>query len=225
MKKNTALIFGYNEYTLEVEKNIQSEYENIYIFTLASDGKDSFDLSDNWDDLSEKVNIDECIAFCILEDTAENIFLTISLRDTFKDLNIVALSEDKESADKLILAGASRVIPTTQTTANVIVDMLEKPIATKVLHEILYEKSNLKIAQIKIEDHTIFDGKYPTNIEWSRDHGIIVLSVVHEDMSSEFIYSSKAKHHIVKSGDVFVVVGYDEDIKEFEKLIGTKCEA
>lgn len=224
MKRKVALIFGYNEYAFEIEKNIKSEYDEIHIFKLNEEGENSFDLSDNWDDLSEKVNIHECIAFCILEDMAENIFLTISLRDTFADLTIIALSEDKESTDKLTLAGATRVLPTTQTTANVIVDMLEKPIVTEVLHNILYEKSTLKIAQVKIEDHTMFDGKYPTDIEWSRDHGIIVISVVHKDMSSDFIYSSKAKHHIVKSGDIFVVVGYEEDIKAFEKLIGAQCE-
>ena len=223
MKKN-ALIFGLNEYTIEIEKNIASDFENVYIFKLGEDGENSFDLSDNWDDLSDRVDIDESVAFCILEDMAENIFLTISLRDTFKDLTIVALAQDKESADKLTLAGATRALPTTQTTANIIVEMLEKPIVTEVLHNILYEKSDLKIAQIKIEDHTAFDGKYPSDIEWSRDHGIIVISVVHEDMSGEFIYSSKAKHHIIKSGDFFVVVGYEQDIKDFEKLIGNKCE-
>lgn len=224
MKKKVALIFGFNEYTFEIEKNIKSEYDAVHIFKLNEEGENNFDLGDNWDDLNEKVNIKECIAFCILEDMAENIFLTISLRDTFSDLTIVALSDDIESADKLRLAGATRVLPTTQTTANVIVDILEKPIVTEVLHGILYEESALKIAQVKIEDNTVFDGKYPTDIEWSRDHGIIIISVVHEDMSSEFIYSSKAKHHIIKSGDIFVVVGYDADIKAFEKLIGTKCE-
>lgn len=223
MKKN-ALIFGLNEYTIEIEKNITSDFENIYIFKLGEDGENSFDLGDNWDELSSKVDIDDSVAFCILEDTAENIFLTISLRDAFEDLTIVALAQDKESADKLTLAGATRALPTTQTTANIIVEMLEKPIVTEVLHSILYEKSDLKIAQIKIEDHTVFDGKYPADIEWSRDHGIIVISVVHEDMSGEFIYSSKAKHHIIKSGDIFVVVGYDQDIKDFEKLIGSRCE-
>jgi len=224
MKEHNALIFGYNDYTFEIEKNISSEYKNIEIFKLAQDGENSFDLSDNWDDLSKRFDISDCVAFCILEDMAENIFLTISLRDTFKDLIIVALAQDKESSDKLTLAGATRVLPTTQTTANVIVEILEKPIITEVLHDILYEKSALTIAQIKIEDHTVFDGKYPSDIEWSRDHGIIVISVVHEDMTREFIYSSKAKHHIIKSGDVFVVIGYKEDIKEFEKLIGTKCD-
>jgi Trk K+ transport system NAD-binding subunit len=222
--QNNALIFGYNDYTFEIEKNISSNYKNIYILKLGEDGDDGFDLGDNWDNLRNKVDINDCVAFCILEDMAENIFLTISLRDAFKNLTIVALAQDKESADKLSLAGATRVLPTTQTTANVIVEMLEKPIVTHVFHDILYEKSALKIAQIKIEDHTIFEGKYPTDIEWSTKHGIIVISVVHKDMGSEFIYSAKARHHVINSGDIFVVVGYEHDIKEFEKLIGRKGE-
>ena len=39
MNKNTALIFGYNEYTFEIEKNIKSVYEHIYILKLGPDGK------------------------------------------------------------------------------------------------------------------------------------------------------------------------------------------
>ncbi len=222
--QNIALIFGHNDYSIEIEKNIKSQYKNIYIFELDEDSENSFDLSDDWDKLSERFDIDDCVAFCVLEDIAENIFLTISLRDSFKNLTIIALAQDTESSNKLSLAGASRVLPTTQTTASIIVEILEKPIVTEVLHNILYEQSALKIAQIKIEDHSIFDGNYPSDIEWSRDHGIIVISVVHEDGNREFIYSSKAKHHIIKSGDTFVVVGYEQDIKDFEKLIGVRCD-
>ncbi|WP_415398171.1 TrkA C-terminal domain-containing protein [Sulfurimonas sp. CS5] len=220
MFESNALIFGLNDFTSEIEKNIASNYKNIHILELAKDGENGFDLSDNWDHLKEKVDINDSVAFCVLEDMAENIFLTISLRDTFKDLIIVALAQDKESSDKLKLAGATRILPTTQTTANVIVEMLEKPIVTEVLHEILYEKSSLKIAQIKIGKNSSFEGRHPADVEWDTVHGIIVISVVHEDMSREFIYSSKSKHHLIKSGDIFVVVGYENDIKEFEKLIG-----
>jgi Trk K+ transport system NAD-binding subunit len=235
MKYKNALIFGYNEYAFEIAKNISSHYENIHIFKLDENTRvvnkentkyevSSFDLTDDWDDLLEKVDINESVAFCTLEDMAENIFLTISLRDTFKDLSIIALAKDKESLDKLILAGASRVLPTVSTTANIIVEMLEKPIVTEVLHNILYEKSDLKIAQIKIENQDMFQAKYPADIDWSSEHGIIVISIVHEDMTSEFIYASKEKHHVIRSGDIFVVVGYAQDIKNFEKLIGGKCE-
>ncbi len=235
MKHKNALVFGYNEYAFEIVKNITSSYKNIHIFKLEEntsvvDKKNttyevsSFDLTDNWDEIEEKINIDECVAFCTLEDMAENIFLTISLRDSFKDLSIIALAKDKESATKLKLAGASRVVPLTQTTANVIVEMLEKPIVTEVLHSILYEQSDLQIAQIKVENYHLFKEKYPAEIDWSKEHGIIVVSVVGENDFTEFIYSAKAKHHPIKNGDIFIVVGYEKDIINFEKIIGSRCE-
>ena len=235
--KVSALIFGYNDYASQIAKNVQHKYSEITIFKLKDsvDEKlekleqfnvEKFDLSDEWKEFSQTHNIQESVAFCVLEDDAENIFLTISLRAEFKDLNIIAMSKNKESANKLSMAGANKVIPLVQTTASIISDMLDKPIVTEILHNILYEKSDLKVAQIEIKEHECFEGKYPSDIEWSRSHGIIVLSVTHEDGSSEFIYSSKAKHHAIKKGDVFVVVGYDKDIKDFEELIGAKrCQS
>ena len=229
--KVSALIFGYNDYASEIAKNVSHKYKDITIFRLHSDdfraslseyNNEKFDLSDEWADLGDKYDIKESVAFCVLEDNAENIFLTISLRAAFEDLTIIALSSNKESANKLTMAGANKVLPLVQTTASIISDMLDKPIVTDVLHNILYGKSDLKVAEIEICENDSFDGKYPADIEWSRDHGIIVLSIIHKDGSSEFIYSSKAKHHAIQKGDVFVVVGYSADIKEFEILIGSK---
>jgi len=153
---------------------------------------------------------------------AENIFLTISLRANFKDLTIIALASNKESANKLKMAGASKVIPLVETTSDIITNMLEKPISNKILHSILYEESDLKIAQIKIDKESHFKDEQLTSIDWTRYNGIIVLSVMHKDMKSEFIYSSKAKHHIIEEGDILVVVGYEADIAEFENKIGSK---
>lgn len=233
MRKTTALLFGYNDYTLEIVKNISLYYENIEIFRLDENEKSvqnskykisRFDLSDDWDDLKSSVNLDECTAFCVLEDIAENIFLTISLRETFEELNIVALAEDKESADKLSLAGATRVIPTIQITANMIVEILEKPIITQVLHNILYEKSDLKIAQIRVDNIQKFEGIYPYDIDWGAEYNVLVLSVLREDMETEFVYSAKARHHHIKEGDVFVVVGYENNLREFEKIMGSRYD-
>lgn len=233
MKKIYALIFGYNEYAFEVADNILDKYQNIKIFKSDDNNKElenknnydisEFDLSDNWDELREDFDMDKSIAFCSLEDDAQNIFLTISLRASFSNLTIVALSKNKESANKLSLAGANKVIPLVQTTAGMISDMLEKPIVTSVLHNILYEKSKLKIAQVRV-DNNIFENKYPVDIKWNEKYGVIVLSVVQDDMSSAFIYSSKVKHHTIKKGDIFIIVGYEDDIINFEELIGGRCD-
>ena len=228
-KKSAALIFGHNEYSLEVAKNIGHKYKNISIFKLNSDDKleydkdydfKSFDFSDDWDELEESFDISDSIAFCMLEDDAQNMFLTISLRSTFENLTIFALSRNKESAAKLTMSGANKVIPVVQTTANIMADMLKKPLITEILHNILYEKSTLKVAELKIVDSSCFEGKYPSEVEWNTKYGIIVLFIVQEDGSQEFIYSSVAKHHKISSGDVFIVVGYKKDIEDFEKIIG-----
>jgi Trk K+ transport system NAD-binding subunit len=215
MQKKTALIFGDNEYSQEIAKNITDIYENIHIFSLDTKNDEySFDLSDNWCELKSKYDMKNCISFCTLEDMAENIFLTISLRDSFKDLHIVALAKDKESAHKLELAGASRVIPLIQTISNIIVDMLEKPIVTEILHNILYEKTDLQIVQVKISNETDLNLAYSYNL--------LVLFIIHEDMSKEFIYSSKVKHHTIESTDSCVVVGLKEDIIKYEQKLGVK---
>jgi len=228
MNKSSALIFGFNKYAIEILKNVEKEYDNVKIYSLnKEDTKNEeydishFDLSDNWKDIEDEVNIDKSIAFCILEETSENIFLTISLRASYEDLSIIAIASHKENANKLLMAGANKVIPLVETTADIITNMLENPISNTVLHDILYEKSELKIAQIKIGENSHFQDEELSSINWSHYNGIIVLSVMHQDMSSEFIYSSKAKRHIIKEGDVLVVVGYETDIKEFEKKIGS----
>jgi len=230
MKKSSALIFGNNEYGLEIAKNVTHKYKDITIFSLddisfSIDNSlgfnvEKFDLSDEWDDIKNKFDIEKSIVFCALNDEAKNIFLVISLRASFNNITIIALANNNEDANKLRMAGASKVIPIVETTADIITDMLKKPIITEVLHDILYENTSLKVEQIKVGNNSHFDGKYPADIQWSRDHGVIVLSIIHEDMSSEFIYSSKAKHHLIKSGDIFVAVGYENDLKEFEKLVG-----
>ena len=209
MKYTNALIFGTNDYAKEIARNIGKKYERVVMFAMKESEHpqeegaevESFDLSDEWGELANTYDMENTLAFCALEDDAQNIFLTISLRAAFAPLTLVALAKNKESASKLTMAGANKVIPVVQTTADMIVDILERPVVSNVLHGILYEKSNLKIVQIG---------------------GIIVLSVIHQGKAGEFIYSSKAKHHAIEKGDIFVVVGYEEDLKAFEKLIGSR---
>ncbi|MDP2892994.1 MAG: NAD-binding protein [Sulfurimonas sp.] len=234
MKNRIALIFGYNDYALEIAKNIVDSYNKIYIYSLQSEQDivknssefeiRSFDLSDKWDDINEFVDIKDSIAFCVLEDNAENIFLTISLRSSFSDLNIIALSNNKETASKLQMAGANRVIPLVQTTAEMIAEMMEKPIVKEVFHKILFESSTLKIAQIRINGTNSYIGKEIIELDWDKKYGVIALSIMYENMRNEFIYSSIIKNYRVKEGDSFVIVGYETDIKEFEKIVGSECD-
>ncbi|MDQ7067654.1 MAG: NAD-binding protein [Sulfurimonas sp.] len=217
MNKASALIFGHNKYGLEIAQNIKEKYKSIQLY---SQGKD-FDLSDDWSGLEDSIDIADSIAFCVLEDAAQNIFLTISLRAHFKDLVIVAIASNEENANKLTMAGANKVIPIVETAADIIASILELPISSKVLQSILFEENDLKIEQIQIGEGTSLVNKELQSIDWDLYKGVIVLSIMDKEMKNEFIYSSKVKHHILKSEDVLVVVGYERDLDAFKKLIGS----
>lgn len=228
MQDKVALVFGDNKYAWEIKEHVASKYANVRMFTqnevaVLDDKKtffEHFDLSDDWASIGASIDVEKSIAFCVLQDNAENIFLTISLRAYFENLTIIAIASNKENANKLSMAGATRVIPIVETTADIITNILQLPISNKVLHSILFEENDLKIAQIKIAKHCTIKDEEILSIDWSRYKGVIVLSLMHKDMKSEFIYASKIKHHILKEGDTLVVVGYLNDIEEFKQLIG-----
>jgi len=229
MSKTSALIFGFNKYALEIQSNVKTKYDSVKIYALAGQEvvgsevePELFDLGDEWSSIEKCIQEEESIAFCVLEDNAENIFLTISLRAHFKDLIIIAIASNNESANKLKMAGANKVIPLVETTADIISNVLERPISNRVLQSIIYEESLLKIEQVKIDNAAFFEDKHISDIDWSRYQGIIILSLMHQDMSHEFIYAAKLKKKPISNGDILVVAGFETDIQEFKKLIGSK---
>lgn len=232
MSKKITLVFGYNDYGLEIARNIYGRLDEVVLYSLTEEQNydepfalKQFDLSDNWDDLKASYNMDEVVIFCALRDEAKNIFLTISLHSAFPNTTLIALAKNKEDQNKLHMAGATKVIPIVETTANIIADMIKKPIMTDILHEILYEDGSLKLMQVEIHNAQHFHQQYPADINWSRDHGILVLSIIHPKTGKhEFIYSSKTKHHHIENGDVLIVAGYEKDIDNFKEFLGEKDE-
>lgn len=225
-----VIIFGYNEYAMEIAHKIRNEYRTLHIYVLEADNIEAvsnagfecslFDLSDDWDDITENYNPDELMIFSALEDDASNIFVTISLRASFEQITIIALAKDEESANKLKMAGANKVIPVIQTTANIIVGQLESPITSEVLHRILYENSNLKIAQIKVAANSKYVGKYLHDVRWNEVFGVIVLAVVDHEVSTSYIFTSRGQRHKLDPDDLLIVIGYEKDIQSFERVMG-----
>ena len=219
----TAFIFGNNEYTNEIYENISDIYDKIYVLTQNKDDVDKknnilyFDLSDEWDDLLELMIEETGVAFCVLDNDANNIFLTISLRARFENLYIVSLSTDDESSTKLKRAGATKVLPIVDITASVIFDIIEKPISSTMLHTIMYEKTNLKISQIYIGDKSNIVGKYLHDIDFTK---IIVVAVIDHNVNTEFIFTTQGHNHKLNIDDVLVIIGYDDDIINFKESIG-----
>ncbi|HZF69243.1 NAD-binding protein [Sulfuricurvum sp.] len=225
----SALVFGFNEYAKQIALQISGEYPSFAVFVMTEAEKTSarlagfeaelFDLSEDWKSIEERFNINELIVFCALDNDAENVFLTISLRATFENLPIIALAGDHESAEKMKSAGANKVMPILQITAGIISEMLEKPTVTEVLHDIFYEDSKLKIAQITVSKGSFVVGKHLHDIDWGNEYDVLVLAIVDFQLGATFSFTSRGHNHHIDPDDILVVIGYEDKIAAFSKAM------
>ena len=228
--KREIAIFGYGSYARNIAKNVKKTGAKLVVFVVDSDlyqhalrdGYEVYKIDMNYeiDIVSSLCDIDNLLVFCALHDDANNIFATISLRAVYQELPIIAIGSTHETALKLKNAGASKVIEKLQTVANIITDMIEKPIVTELMHDILYDESNLKIAQIYILEDSKYIGKYLDELNIQINHNIIVLGIVDKELSMDLSFTTKGSHHCITDSDILVVIGYDEDITLFKEHIG-----
>jgi len=230
MRYPSAIVFGFNEYAKQIALKVAGEYDSFAVFVkdtaersaaqAAGFTTEMFDLSEDWHTIEERFVPEKLIVFCALDNDAENVFLTISLRSTFENLQVIALAQDSESAAKLKSAGADKVMAKQQITANVITEMLEKPTVTHVLHDILYDNGPLKITQITVPADSFLVGKYLHDIDWERTYDVVVLAIVDHQLSTTFSFTSKGHNHHIDPDDLLIVVGYEDKIAALSKEIG-----
>ncbi|MDX9965711.1 potassium transporter TrkA [Sulfuricurvum sp. IAE1] len=232
MRKKGAIVFGFNEYAKEIAMQIAPEYSSFVVYVMNDTEKASaetrgfeteiFDLSEEWRSIEERFDPDSLIVFCALDNDAENVFLTISLRSVFEDLTIIALAQDNESAAKLKSAGANKVLATQQITAGIIDEMLEKPTVREVLHDILYENSALKIVQLAVPEGSFLVGKHLYDIDWAGEYDVLVLAIVDQELSATFSFTSKGHNHHIDPHDLLIVAGYEDKIAALSDAMGEK---
>lgn len=228
MKMYDVVVFGYNEFAKEIVHQVRETNRSVVIYALKEahieeaekDGIDvkAFDLDDGWDDFKE-YKMKETLFICALEDDASNVYLTIGLRDALKDVRLVALASTQEHASKLRLAGANKVISKLQVTADVIIEVLEKPIVTRIIQEILQERSDLNTVQITLEEGSPLLGRSLYAVSLQQERELIVLAVVDEQLQTHFIFTSKGHNHMLKAGDILVVIGYDGPVEKLTRRV------
>jgi voltage-gated potassium channel len=225
----SAAVFGFNEYSQQIARHVRNIYQDFALFVMTQEEEKAafqagflvelVDLSDDWTRIEEHFDVKSLIVFCALANDSENVFLTISLRAQFDKLHIVALAQDNESATKMKSAGANKVLPSLEIAANVISDMLEKPIVTKVLDDVLYKDGLLNIIEIEVPKHSDFVGKYLHDIHFKSEYDVILLAIVDHEVGTTFSFASKGHNHHIDPHDVFVVIGYQDKLDALKHAI------
>lgn len=229
MKQMYAAVFGYNAYSKEVIKNIKDYYHTVGVFVLSDDEliaarndevvAQKCDLSDDWRMIEERFDVEQLVVFCTLMDDAHNVFLIISLRSIFEKLSIVALAQNNESMLKVKSAGANKVMPILQIAASIIGDILVKPIVTTVLHDVLYEDSDLSVMEMEVSHTSALCGTLLYDTHFKRDFDVVLLAIVDHEMGATFSFASHGHNHHIDGGDILVAIGYQEKLERLKRYV------
>lgn len=163
--------------------------------------------------------------FCFLEMDSENVFLTLSARALDKNLTIISVVNRPESAEKLLAAGATKIIDPFEICSNKAYQLLNKPSITWILDEVVFGRADLNMAEVNIPEHSSLDQSYASELYLNEKYNLFLIGVVDKELGDKLYFSLGEQDHKLDAGDILVVLGSNRDIRKFKKEIGVINDA
>lgn len=227
MKK--IAVFGYNRLSFDAVSRLDQRLHDILIIetdssliTLAEEKgfkTASIDFRSDEDLKSIGIGHSIDIIFCFLSDDSENVFLTLSARALDKNLNIITIAESAQSAEKLIAAGANKIIDPYQMCGQKIFDLIIKPDITQLLDHTLFGRYDIHIAEINIPEGSQFDNTYLSELTQNGQHNLVILGIVDKELGEDLHFIIGETKHKLDAGDIIVVLGPSREINAFKKKL------
>jgi len=168
------------------------------------------------------IGVDINYLFCFFAADSDNVFLTISARALDKNLNIIATVDEPDSADKLLAAGANKIIGPYEISGRKPFEILTKPEITHILDQSVYRRHTLNIAEIEIPENSWLENRKTSELKLNERHNLLLLGVVDKEIGDQLHFAVGDKEYVLNAGDVLVVMGPAKEIKAFkDELIVT----
>lgn len=233
MSKHKIAIFGYGNHGKFIAKGLA---EDGFKVTIVESDKDFYEDAKNngfdnvlfadvtKDSELKKMKLESFEQLvCVMDDEHLNVFLTLSLRSLYMDSYILSISDSLNVTKKLQMAGANKVIDLYEVSANKIYNLLDRPVATKLLEEFVHNNSGITFKEMQIPPYSFLDGKMADSVDFSK-YGVLLIGMIDEELGHSFVFVTAGIEHKLDSGDTIVCLGEKEDLEAFEKIIAQKEE-
>lgn len=152
----------------------------------------------------------------VLPTDAENVFTTLSARGLNRELFIVSRAVASETEEKLLKAGANRVVKPLEIAANRLVHLLLRPGVMDFFDLVVRGTSiDLKIEDIQIKNRSPMINRKISEFINRRDLNMLVIGIYRKDGS--FIYNPTADD-VIKEGDKLIAMGKQNDFETLREL-------
>jgi len=220
-------VFGYNSMSFELIKCLDLKQHEIVVVdhdesSLTSAAEMGFTViatECHIDANLEQVGIGHHInvLFCFFPEDSENIFLTLSARALDKNLEIISIVENPESAEKLLVAGANKIIDPYQMSGRKIYQLVKNPDIANVLDHTIFGRHDLNMAEIKVLSGSFLENAMVKQLRIKDRHDLILIAIVDKELGKELHFTIGEKDHKLDADDILVVLGPSREIRAFKK--------
>ncbi|WP_164503444.1 potassium channel family protein [Pleionea sediminis] len=159
------------------------------------------------------------LLFALLNQDSENVFLCLSARAIDSSLRIMAISEYPDAQDRLLAAGANKVIDPYLLSANKVVQMMTQPLVSEMLEHTLLGQQDLELAELIVPKNSPVIGKKVSELGLSKKFNLVLIGLLDWEVSNQLIFISDENEHYLDDGDVLIVVGHDEQINALRNAL------
>ena len=222
--QNSVYLFGYGTTGSQLVTRMKHIANLIIIDNLQqhidaakhNSSRPAYTLDITSDDAITKLDIqqDSSVAICAMDDEGLNIFLVLSLKALYPQLQIIAISDSLEMNQKLSIAGADKVIDIYEPGANRIYNILEKPYVLKVFDKLFNPNSKISFREFSVGSDSEFIGKKQTDLNLS-EYNLILVGIMDSQKNEHFTFTTHGNDHLLNVGDILVCMGKDDDLERF----------
>ncbi len=223
----SIVIFGCNSLSLEVAAQLQGQGRSFEMVSMDREGLElargrgyrvlEVDYTDDEELKRLGIGLDIEVAFVLFKEDSRNVFLTISMRPMSPGLRIVALAHSDDSRNKLVAAGADKVIDPYEISGRKIYDMMKRPLIAETMDNLVFGEESLNLEEIRLQPGSPLDGKRLGELQLSQRYNLILLGVVDRELGDQFIFSTSGTNHRLDPEDVLVLIGPSDELERFRR--------
>jgi voltage-gated potassium channel len=147
---------------------------------------------------------------------AENVFIVLTARSMRSELVIISRANSDESEEKLLRAGANRVILPYRITGRRLVALLIRPDVADFLDEVMHASQlELIVDQVQVSPESPLAGQTIQQAELRNRFGITVLAC---RLPNDHINTSPSAETEIQAGSYLIVLGTPEQLQQLQEV-------
>ena len=170
--------------------------------------------------IEAKINTAKGLISALPKDDA-NVFVVLTARQLNKSLKIITQATDFQSIDKMMLAGANKVISPYRSAGRNMANSLLRPSVRDFLDEALDQsKTNLQLEEIHLSENSSLIGKTLNESRLAENTGAIILAI--QEIGKKRIDSSqgeKLAHTTLIQNHIIIALGTDNQLTALKSSI------